>query len=87
MAANVRAAILKEADRSDIVVMGAEIRLAPDREISRNSTASQPDPRKNPEVPAGAMQQSTNKLEARRQRRIDEERSYINRNYPNAEYR
>jgi hypothetical protein len=71
----------------DIVTMGAEIRLAPDREIARNNAGSQPDPRKAPEVPPGAIQQSTTKLEARRQRRIDEERAYINRDYPQAEWR
>jgi len=71
----------------DIVVMGAECRLASDREIQRNSTAAQPDPRKAPEVPAGAMRGATASLELRRQRRINEEADRIWKRYPNAESR
>lgn len=71
----------------DIVVMGAEERLASDREIARNTTGSQPDPRKATEVPAGAMRGATAALVARRQRRINEEADRIWRSYPQMEWR
>lgn len=75
------------ATQQDIVVMGAELRLATDREIQRNATNAQPDPRKATEVPAGAMRAATAALELRRQRRINEEADRIFRAYPNAEWR
>jgi hypothetical protein len=71
----------------DIVAMGAEERLATDREIQRNATNAQPDPRKAPEVPAGGMRAATGGLIVRRQRRIDEERARLFRAWPEMEYR
>jgi hypothetical protein len=69
----------------DIVDMGAELRLAPDREIERNSLSFQRDPRKAPEVPATAVMNSTNALQRRYQGRIDDEASNIKRAYKNSE--
>lgn len=71
----------------DIVVMGAEIRLATDREIQRNALNAQPDPRKFPEVPAGAVMNSTTKLEARRRDRINQELDRLRLEFPQAEWR
>jgi hypothetical protein len=70
----------------DIVVYGAALRLAPDREIARNSLNNQPDPRKATEVPAGAMLNSVNAMEKRYMQRIADEASYLKRAYPQAEY-
>lgn len=72
----------------DIVEMGAALRLAPDREIARNAADAQPDPRKAPEVPPGAMRSATDGqsgLYMRYMRRRNEEASRIKRSYPNAE--
>ena len=71
----------------DIIVMGAEIRLAPDREIQRNSTNAQPDPRKAIEVPPGAVRAATQSLEARYIKRLNEEKSRLTRSYPEREWR
>ena len=69
----------------DIVCMGAALRLAPDREIQRNTMAAQPDPRKAPEVPANAIQSSANNLYIRYLRRRNEEQKRLVRSFPNAE--
>jgi hypothetical protein len=69
----------------DIVPMGAALRLAPPREIQRNTTGAQPDPRKAAEVPPNAIQSSANALNAMYLRRIGEERSRIIRSFPQAE--
>jgi hypothetical protein len=69
----------------DLVAMGAALRLAPDREIQRNTMSAQPDPRKAPEVPPNAIQGSTNSLMAKYLRRISQEQSRLRRNYPQAE--
>ena len=69
----------------DIVPMGAALRLAPPREIQRNSTGAQPDPRKASEVPPNAIQSSANALNALYMRRIGQERSRIVRSFPQAE--
>lgn len=74
-----------QANLQDIVYMGAMQRLAPDREISRNSTERQPDPRKAIEVPAGATQASANSNYQRYLRRRNEEASVIKRAYPQSE--
>ena len=73
------------ASAQDIVAMGAALRLAPDREIQRNTMSAQPDPRKAPEVPPNAIQASANSLYARYLRRRNEEQSRLRRNYPQAE--
>ena len=69
----------------DVVPMGAALRLAPPREIQRNSTGAQPDPRKASEVPPNAIQSSANALNALYMRRIGQERSRIVRSFPQAE--
>lgn len=69
----------------DIVYMGTMLRLAPDREISRNDASRQPDPRKAPEVPPGAMMAAGNSLYQRYLRRVNEEASRIKRAYPQRE--
>ena len=69
----------------DILAMGAALRLAPPREIQRNTMGSQPDPRKAAEVPANAIQSSANALNGQYMKRINEEQSRIRRAFPNAE--
>lgn len=69
----------------DIVDMGAELRLAPDREIDRNSLNFQRDPRKAPEVPATAVMNSANALQRRYMGRIDDEASNLKRAYRQSE--
>jgi hypothetical protein len=71
--------------QQDIPPMGAMLRLATDREIGRNSPVAQPDPRKAPEIPPGAMANATQRLEIRYERRCNEERNRLQRAFPNAE--
>jgi hypothetical protein len=71
--------------QQDIPPMGAMLRLATDREIGRNSPTAQPDPRKAPELPPGAMMNATNALERRYKDRCNEERNRFQRSFPNAE--
>ena len=69
----------------DIVPMGAALRLAPPREIQRNSMGAQPDPRKAAEVPPNAIQASANALNIMYLKRISQEQARIKRAFPNAE--
>jgi hypothetical protein len=69
----------------DILDMGVELRLVPDREIQRNSLSFQPDPRKAPEVPATAVMHSTDSLLQRYRMRIDDEASNLKRAWKNSE--
>ena len=69
----------------DIVDLGAELRLAPDREIERNALEFQRDARKATEVPAGGMLNATRALQLRYQSRIDDEASTLKRAYKNSE--
>jgi len=69
----------------DIPDLGAAIRLVEPREVKRNFLESQPDPRKAPEVPPGAVGGSIKDLMMRRQSRIDAEAGRILRDYPEAE--
>lgn len=66
----------------DIPPMGAAIRLGDGREVKRNFIESQPDARKAPEVPPGAVGGSFKWLEARHSKRIDAEADRIRRQYP-----
>lgn len=66
---------------NDILPIGAAIRLVYGREIKRNFIESQPDPRKAPEVPAGAIVNSVKGLETMYLARIDTERSRLMRRY------
>jgi hypothetical protein len=65
----------------DIPVLGATIQLVQAREFSRNNFLVQPDPRKATDVPAGAIMNSTQRLEIWRQKRIDEEVARIRKQY------
>ena len=59
----------------DIVPMGAALRLAPPREIQRNTMGAQPDPRKAQEVPPNAIQASANALNIMYLKRISQEQA------------
>ena len=69
----------------DIVPLGTAIRLAPTREVQRNTMAAQPDPRKATEVPPNAIQASVNALQMQYQARISQERNRLMRAFPEAE--
>ena len=69
----------------DIVEFGAVLRLAPDREIQRNSLAFQRDPRKAAEVPATAQMHSIDALQRRYQSRLDDEAANIKYAYKQSE--
>jgi hypothetical protein len=69
----------------DIVDMGAELRIAPDREIYRNATEFQRDTRKAQEVPATAVLHSGDALLQRYRKRIDDECANLRRAYRNGE--
>lgn len=58
---------------NDLPPMGAAIRLVAPREIKRNFTEAQYDPKRSEEVPPGAVGQSINDLVALRKQRIDSE--------------
>jgi hypothetical protein len=69
----------------DILDMGVELRLAPDREIQRNSMTFQRDPRKAVEVAPTAMLHSTDALLVRYRGRIDDEASNLKRAWRQSE--
>jgi hypothetical protein len=62
---------------TDIVSVGAQIISVHAREIKRNFTEAQPDPRKAPEVPPAAIMNSTKALESWRASRIADERNRL----------
>jgi hypothetical protein len=62
---------------TDIVSVGAQIIVVNAREIKRNFTESQPDPRKATEVPPAAVMNSTKALELWRAGRIADERGRL----------
>lgn len=66
---------------NDILPIGAAIRLTLGREIKRNFIESQPDPRKPPEVPPGAIINSVKGLQMLYQRRITQERAKLRARY------
>lgn len=66
---------------NDLLPMGAAIRLTLGREIKRNFIESQPDPRKPPEVPPGAILNSVKGLQMLYQRRITQERAKLRLRY------
>lgn len=66
----------------DIPPMGAAIKLMASREIKRNLTESQGDPRRANEVQAGALAASYRGLSAIRASRIAAERSRLDAQYP-----
>lgn len=75
-------------EAQDIVSMGAALRLAPNREIQRNTMGAQPDPRKATEVPPGGIRGAVDGntgLMAQYQRRISQEYARLIRAYPEHE--
>lgn len=69
------------ATATDIPIIGATIQLMQAREFSRNSFMVQPDPRKATDVPAGAIMNSTQRMEIWREKRIREEVERIRKQY------
>lgn len=69
----------------DVPDLGASLRLMDPREVSRSFLEAEADPRKSPETPPGAINQSQVQLAKRRQDRIDGEYERIRRAYPQAE--
>ncbi len=69
----------------DLPDLGAFIRLVQPREVKRNFYEAQPDPRKAVEIPPQAVANSSVKVEAQRQKRIDAEKDRIEQAYPEAE--
>ena len=69
----------------DIPPLGAEIQLTLPREIRRNFMASQPDPRKAPEVTPGAISNSVQALMMLYNTRISEEADRLMRQYTRLE--
>lgn len=66
----------------DLLVIGAQIRLVSPREIKRNFTESQGEPRRAEEVTAGAVGSSVTNLLRMRRDRITAEAAKLNRQYP-----
>lgn len=69
-------------DMQDIPPMGAAVRLIAPREIKRNFTESQGEPRRTQEVPPGAVQASMRSVAAMRQNRITEEAGRLAQRFP-----
>lgn len=67
---------------TDIVALGAQIRLMSPREMKRNFTESQGDTRRATEVPAGAVASSITNLQRLRRDRIQAEAARLMRSYP-----
>jgi hypothetical protein len=65
----------------DIPPIGATIQLIQNREFSRNLFMVQPDPRKATDVPAGAIMNSTQRMEIFREKRIAQEVARIRKQY------
>lgn len=61
------------ATANDLPPMGAMVSMVGPREVHRNQLATQPDPRQAPEVPPGAIMNSTNAVMRQRQGRINAE--------------
>jgi hypothetical protein len=71
------------ASAHDIISLGTVMRTMATREIARNRTDAQVDPRRlREDVPAGAVASSTRNVVALREQRILEERRKLNRLYP-----
>lgn len=66
----------------DIPPMGAAVRLAAPREIKRNFTEAQGEPRRATEVPPGAVQASMRSVAAMRQNRITAEAGRLVQQFP-----
>lgn len=70
------------ASANDLPPMGAAIRLVAPREIKRNFTEAQYDPKLSEAVPAGAVGQSINNLKVLRQQRIIAEQARLASDWP-----
>jgi len=70
------------ASANDLPPLGAALNLTIGREIKRNFTESQGDPRRAQEVPPGANLGSFKGMAMRSQQRIDTERARLARRYP-----
>lgn len=70
------------ASAEDILVIGAQIRLVSPREIKRNFTEAQPEPRRSDEVAAGSVGNSITNLLRLRRDRITAEAAKLMRQYP-----
>lgn len=70
------------AEAHDILSIGAAVRLIAPREVRRNFTDAQGDPRLAEEVPPGAVAASVRPLMALRRERIGEESSRLRERYP-----
>ena len=67
---------------TDLLVLGAQIRMLAGREVKRNFIESQGDTRRSEEVPAGAMNASVTNLLRMRRDRIQAEAARLARQYP-----
>lgn len=67
---------------TDIVQLGATLRLVAPREIKRNFTESQPNPRRGEEVPSGGAQRSWAGTASLRQARIVAEAARLAKQFP-----
>jgi hypothetical protein len=67
---------------TDLLTLGAAIRLWSGREIKRNLTESQPDTRRAEEVPAGAVSNAPRGLMLKYQQRLSDELARFRRKYP-----
>ena len=67
---------------TDIVAIGAQLRLMSPREIKRNFTESLGDSRREEDVPSGPVRGSTNNLQRLRRDRIQDEAAGLTRSYP-----
>lgn len=79
---DVEAVAALPASMQDLPPMGAAIRLVAPREIKRNFTEAQGDPRRAGEVPPGAVQGSMRGLMAVRQQRIANEAARLAQQWP-----
>ncbi len=79
---NVEAATGLWCDAHDLLWIGAAIRLTDTREIERNQTQAEGQPRRAGEVPAGAVMQSYSGLQRRWTQRMRAEASRAARRYP-----
>lgn len=70
------------ASAEDLLTIGAFIRMAATREIKRNLTESQPDPRRYEEVPSGGMLRAYQGAVELQRQRINEEIDKLRRAYP-----
>ena len=69
----------------DIPPLGAEIQLTLPREIRRNFMDTQPDPRRAPEVPAGAVSNSVQAMQMLYNTRVSEEADRLQRQFTRLE--